>query len=214
MLALRSISIAFGNKTLFSGLDLTIDRGQLVGISGESGCGKTSLLRAVLGFVPLAAGSIEVDNLPLDASHINEIRRLTAYVPQELQPPAEDGKALVALTHTLAFNRTLLAAAVPEASPSLPLEKVLSSLAIDPSLLSLEASKLSGGQRQRILLAAALVLPKPLLLLDEPTSALDEDSTQRVVHTLQHVCHNEHRIALVVSHDPILLAACDRIVHL
>ena len=214
MLALRSISIAFGNKTLFSGLDLTIDRGQLVGISGESGCGKTSLLRAVLGFVPLAAGSIEVDNLPLDASHINEIRRLTAYVPQELQPPAEDGKVLVALTHTLAFNRTLLAAAVPEASPSLPLEKVLSSLAIDPSLLSLEASKLSGGQRQRILLAAALVLPKPLLLLDEPTSALDEDSTQRVVHTLQHVCHDEHRIALVVSHDPILLAACDRIVHL
>ncbi len=214
MLTLRSISIAYGNKTLFSGLDLTIDRGQLVGIAGESGCGKTSLLRALLGFVPLAAGSIKVANLPLDASHINEIRRLTAYVPQELQPPAEDGAALVALTHTLAFNRTLLAATVPEAPASASLEQVLSSLAIDPSLLSLSASKLSGGQRQRILLAAAIALPKPLLLLDEPTSALDEDSTQRVVHTLQHVCHDEHRIALVVSHDPILLAACDKVIDL
>ena len=205
MLTLRSASIAFGNNTLFSGLDLTIDRGQLVGISGESGCGKTSLLRAVLGFVPLAAGSIEVDDLPLDASHINEIRRLTAYVPQELQPPAEDGNALVALTHTLSLHSS---------SPHAALSRYLNDLGLNESLLTLSASKLSGGQRQRILLAAALSLPKPLLLLDEPTSALDEETTQRVVQTLLHVCHNEHRLALVVSHDPILLAACDRVIHL
>ena len=202
MITLRSASLAFGDKILFSGLDLTIDRGQLVGVSGESGCGKTSLLRAILGFVPLTSGSIEVCGLPLDAAHIHEIRRQTAYVPQELQPPAEDGAALIALTHALSVNRAL------EASLS------LTSLGLDASLLTLPASKLSGGQRQRLLLAAALSLSKPLLLLDEPTSALDEESTQRVALALLRACHEDGRAALVVSHNSSLLSFCDRVISL
>ena len=214
MLQFRSLSLAYSDRALFSGLDLTIDRGQLVGVTGESGTGKTSLLRAIVGVIPITAGSIEVCGLPLDVHHIHEIRQKIAYVPQELQPPAENGAALIALTHALAFNRSLLESTVPEASASASLEKVLASLSIDPSLLSLEASKLSGGQRQRILLAAALALPKPLLLLDEPTSALDEDNSQRVALALLRACHEEGRVALVVSHDPVLLRFCDKVLDL
>lgn len=87
---------------------------------------------------------------------------------------------------------------------------LFTALGLEESLLTLDAAKLSGGQRQRILLAAALALPKPLLLLDEPTSALDEDSTQRVALALLHACHDEGRSALVVSHDPVLLRFCDK----
>ncbi len=219
MLIFHSLSLAYSDRVLFSGLDLTIDRGQLVGVTGESGTGKTSLLRAIVGVIPITAGSIEVCGLPLDVHHIHEIRQKIAYVPQELQPPAENGAALIALTHALAYNRALLEsssspATVPEASASVPLEKVLSTLSLDPSLLSLEASKLSGGQRQRILLAAALALPKPLLLLDEPTSALDEENSQRVALALLRACHEEGRVALVVSHDPVLLRFCDKVLDL
>ena len=202
MISLSNASITFGDRLLFTDLNLTVDRGQLVGVSGESGCGKTSLLRAILGFVPLTSGSIEVCGCPLDVAHIHEIRRQTAYVPQELQPPAEDGAALIALTHALSVNRTL------EASLS------LASLGLDASLLTLPAAKLSGGQRQRLLLAAALSLPKPLLLLDEPTSALDEDSMQRVALALLRACHEDGRAALVVSHNPSLLAFCDKVITL
>ena len=99
---------------------------------------------------------------------------------------------------------------MPDASPSGSQSSLLSSLALDSSLLDLSASKLSGGQRQRLLLLAALSLTKPLLLLDEPTSALDEDSSQRVGLALQRACHEENRAALVVSHDPVLLAFCDK----
>lgn len=208
MLKICAASLAFGDKTLFSGLDLTMDRGQLVGIAGESGCGKTSLLRAILGFVPLTAGTIKVCGLPLDIHHIHEIRQQTAYVPQELQPPAEDGASLIALTHSLSHNRE------KSSSQREELEKELTSLGLDSSLLSLDAAKLSGGQRQRILLAAALTLPKPLLLLDEPTSALDEDSTQRVALALLRACHDGGRSALVVSHDPVLLRFCDKTITL
>lgn len=208
MLILRSLSLAFGDRQLFNGLDLIVDRGQLVGLSGESGCGKTSLLRAILGFVPLTSGVIEVCGLPLDIHHVHEIRRQTAYVPQELQPPADDGASLIALTHTLVHNRETFS---PKRED---LENVLSSLGLEADLLSLDAAKLSGGQRQRILLASALALPKPLLLLDEPTSALDEDSSQRVAQALIHACHDEGRSALVVSHDPVLLRFCDKVVTL
>lgn len=225
MIALRSASLAFGDRVLFSDLDLTVGQGQLVGISGESGCGKTSLLRAILGFVPLTSGTIEVCGLPLDVHHIHDIRRRTAYVPQELQPPADTGRDLLRLTHELEANRALaanpaFAAARPVSSvaissqPTSATSSLLTALALDPSLLSLEASKLSGGQRQRLLLAAALSLPKPLLLLDEPTSALDEDSTQRVALALLRACHEEQRAALVVSHDPVLLSFCDKTISL
>ena len=227
MLYLHSATLAFGDRQLFHDLDLHVSRGQLVGVTGESGCGKTSLLRAILGFISLTSGSIEVAGLPLDVHHVNEIRRLTAYVPQELQPAVEIGRDLIGLTHDLeanrhsAHSRVSSAAAVPDepSSGRLPLDSgssnsLLSALGLDASLLELSASKLSGGQRQRLLLAAALSLPKPLLLLDEPSSALDEDSTQRVGHALQHACHDDGRSAFVVSHDPVLLSFCDHVINL
>ncbi|MBR0433028.1 MAG: ATP-binding cassette domain-containing protein [Bacteroidaceae bacterium] len=224
MLYLRSATLALGDRQLFHDLDLHVCRGQLVGVTGESGCGKTSLLRAVLGFVALTAGSIEVCGLPLDVHHVHEIRRRTAYVPQELQPPVETGRDLIRLSHDLEANRTASAsrssspssslsttAVVADGSPSVSL---LSALGLEPTLLDLSASKLSGGQRQRLLLAAALSVPKPLLLLDEPSSALDEESTHRVVSALLHACHDENRAVLVVSHDPILLTSCDQVITL
>ncbi len=223
MLELRSLTLAYSDRPLFSGLDYDVKAGELVGITGESGTGKTSLLRAIVGVIPITAGTIEVCGLPLDVHHIHAIRQKIAYVPQELQPPAEDGAALIALTHALAFNRALLASQptspagrlTPQPSTLSPqLPQLLASLAIDPALLSLEASKLSGGQRQRILLAAALALPKPLLLLDEPTSALDEENSQRVALALLRACHEEGRAALVVSHDPVFLRFCDKVLTL
>ena len=230
MLELRSLTLAYSDRPLFSGLDYDVKAGELVGITGESGTGKTSLLRAIVGVIPITAGTIEVCGLPLDVHHIHAIRQKIAYVPQELQPPAEDGAALIALTHALAYNRALLASQPtspagrltpqPSARPNgtlhtwRTLNSQLTALAIDPSLLSLEASKLSGGQRQRILLAAALALPKPLLLLDEPTSALDEENSQRVALALLRACHEEGRAALVVSHDPVFLRFCDKVLDL
>ena len=203
---IHNASLAFGGKSWFSGLNLTVEAGQVIGITGESGCGKTSLLRAILGFVALTSGTIEVCGLPLDIHHINDIRRRTAYVPQELQPAAEAGRDLLRLTHELEHNR---AQASAEAC-----SRLMSTLALDDSLLDLSAPKLSGGQRQRLLLAAALALPKPLLLLDEPSSALDEESTHRVALALQHACHEDGRAVLVVSHDPVLLSFCDKVITL
>ena len=205
VLVFSHAAIAFAGHFLFRDLTFTVDRGELVGLTGESGCGKTSLLRAILGFTPLSEGTIEVCGQPLDVAHVNTIRQLTAYMPQELQPPAETGRDLIALTHQLAANRHRVTQ-----TPA----QLMKALGLDSSVLDLHAAKLSGGQRQRLLMTAALSTDKPLLLLDEPTSALDEESTQRLALSLLRACHEEQRTALVVSHDALLISFCDRVINL
>ena len=212
ILTVREASLTLGGHKLFANLSFQAEEGQLVGIAGESGSGKTSLLRAVLGFVPLQAGSIELCGIPLDENHADVLRREVAYVPQELQPPAASVAELLRLTHGLSLNRAgLERAAGGERAFYAP---IFHELGLAPDIWETAASKLSGGQRGRILLAAALMLPKRLLLLDEPTSALDAETSFLVGRTLHRVCDQEHRAALIVSHDETLLAMCDNVVRI
>lgn len=199
ILHLHEATLRFGERTLFKDLSFELMPRQMLGIAGESGSGKTSLLRAILGFVPLTAGEVKVCGLPLDTTHVDELRRLTAYVPQELQPIAAQGRDLVALTHNLRANH----------GSTGNLNATLEALGLDTDCLNQQASKLSGGQRQRILIAAALTLPKPLLLLDEPTSALDAETAQLVIAALRSTLQREQRAAVIVSHSSVLLAACN-----
>ena len=199
ILSVRSATLAFGSRTLFSNVSLDLTAGQMTGIAGESGSGKTSLLRAILGFVPLTAGEVDVCGIRLDDRHVNVLRQHTAYLPQELQPVAATGRDLIALTHHLRANRDV----------SCSVEAILTTLGLDPGILDLQASKLSGGQRQRILLAAAIALGKPLLLLDEPTSALDADTTHLVAKAIRQTMAVRPCAALIVSHSTHLLDACD-----
>lgn len=99
--------IAFGTEVLFSGLNLNLERGETACIVGQSGCGKTSLLNAVMGFVPLKEGTIKVGDTLLDKSTIDIIRRQIAWIPQELALPFEWVKEMVALPFDLKINRSV-----------------------------------------------------------------------------------------------------------
>ena len=84
MLHINNACIAFGTEVLFSGFSMKLERGETACIVGQSGCGKTSLLNAVMGFVPLKEGSIQVGETLLDISTIDSVRRQIAWIPQEL----------------------------------------------------------------------------------------------------------------------------------
>lgn len=204
VLRVERATLQFGDTPLLTDFDLQVDEGGMVCLTGDSGCGKTSLLRAILGFVPLAAGRIRVDGLLLSATTVDEVRRRIAYVPQELFLSAEWVSEMVRLPFDLKANR----------GAAFSYERLMEAwerLGLEPHLYHHRVSKISGGQRQRILLSMSALLGKRLLLADEPTSALDGENADRVAKFFRHVCSRGTAV-LVVSHDARLAAACDRTV--
>ena len=173
ILQIDNACIAFGADTLFSGFCLQLHEGEIACISGQSGRGKTSLLNAVLGFVPLKAGSITVNGILLEKGTIDQIRRQVAWIPQELALPSEWVKEMVQLPFNLKANR----------NTPFSLDKLFAcfdELGLEEELYDKRVNEISGGQRQRIMIAVATLMQKPLLIVDEPTSALDPISTSKI----------------------------------
>lgn len=207
ILHIENASISFGNGTLFSDFNLTLYTGDMVCITGESGKGKTSLLNAIVGFVPLTSGRVTLDGLELSQQTVDAIRRRVAWIPQELFIPSEWVSDMVRLPFKLKANRSV----------KFSEEKLLTyfeELGLETDLLNRRVTEVSGGQRQRIMIAASVLLDKPLLVLDEPTSALDPTSVMKVTKFLCRKKQEQGMGILAVSHDRVFSGCCDRRVFL
>ncbi|MCM1312326.1 MAG: ATP-binding cassette domain-containing protein [Bacteroides sp.] len=206
MLRIRNLSLSYGVQPVFSGVTFDVRRGDIVCVCGESGCGKSSLLKSVLGFVD-AEGSIEVGGIPLAESTVDEVRRCMAYLPQDLSLPYDTVEEMVRAPFDLRANRHIVFSE----------EQLMSDwkrLGLSGGLMAKRATEISGGQRQRIMLSVAGLLGKPLLLADEPTSALDEDTTLLVLDYLRMLAKERGIAILLVSHSPAVMAGCTSCVHL
>ena len=206
MLHINNACIAFGTEVLFSGLNLNLERGETACIVGQSGCGKTSLLNAVMGFVPLKEGTIKVGDTLLDKSTIDIVRRQIAWIPQELALPFEWVKEMVALPFDLKINRS-----VPFSEERL--YEYFDDLGLEHDLYTKRVNEVSGGQRQRIMLAVAAMLNKPLIIIDEPTSALDAGSTDKVLAFFRRQAEKGAAV-LAVSHDKDFASGCHYLIEL
>lgn len=206
MLRIHNACIAFGKEILFSGFNLKLERGETACIVGQSGCGKTSLLNAIMGFVPLKEGSIYVGEIMLCRSTIDMIRRQIAWIPQELALPFEWVREMVALPFGLRVNRS-----VPFSEERL--YTCFDELGLEHELYAKRVNEVSGGQRQRIMLAVAALLDKPLIIIDEPTSALDAGSTDKVLSFFRRQAERGAAV-LAVSHDKEFAAGCDYLIEL
>ena len=206
MLHIENICIAFGTEVLVSGFNMKLERGETACIVGQSGCGKTSLLNAVMGFVPLKEGTIKVGDTLLDKSTIDIIRRQIAWIPQELALPFEWVKEMVALPFDLKINRS-----VPFSEERL--YEYFDELGLEHDLYTKRVNEVSGGQRQRIMLAVAAMLNKPLIIIDEPTSALDAGSTDKVLAFFRRQAEKGAAV-LAVSHDKDFASGCHYLIEL
>lgn len=190
-LEISDLSLAVGGRPLFRGLDLSLVAGQKMTLSGRSGCGKSTLLRALLGFVPPVAGQIRLFGQRLDAQSSWALRRRVAYVAQEPELADLQVSSLLERPFQFRANRHLHAnlARVPQ---------LLERLLLPHDLGTRRAAELSGGEKQRLALLAALLLERDILLLDEPSSALDDQARAAVIELL--ASHPELTL-LAVSHD-------------
>ena len=205
-LHLDHVSFAYqGGEPVLRDVSLTVHPGEMVGIVGPSGEGKTTLIRLLLGLVTPSAGQIFLTNADSGEVLDVSVRRTCAYVPQ--------GNTLFA--GTIAENLRL----TRENATDEQLERALRAAdawefvqALPDGLNSPvgeHGGGLSEGQAQRLAIARALLKDAPILILDEATSALDAEREQQVLQTL--AAGDPRRITLVITHRPGVLPLCDRI---
>ena len=202
MLEIKNVKIKFGDKTLLGGLSLSAEDGQVVCICGDSGYGKTSLLRAILGFLPLEEGHVSIDGELLTPAAAGEFRKFMAYVPQDLAMPMETVVEMVKMPFALKANIS-----TPFSKKRLMEE--WQKLDLDSELYDKKVSELSGGQRQRIIISTLGLLQKPIVLADEPTSALDAHTTALVLNYFKALA-SKGATVITVSHDPVFANGCDK----
>ena len=190
-LVLDGVRKALGGQAVISGLDLTVEPGELVCLLGPSGCGKTTTLRMVGGFLAPDAGRILIDGE--DVSRIPPERRPTAMVFQNyaLWPH-------MTVFENVAFGLRLRK--LPREEVRSRVESVLEMVGMG-RLRHRRPAHISGGEQQRVALARALVLEPKVLLLDEPLSNLDAKLRAQVREEIREIQQRLGITTLFVTHD-------------
>ncbi|MGV3624079.1 MAG: ABC transporter ATP-binding protein [Archangium sp.] len=201
LLDARDVRVNYGTREAVRGVTLQLARGERVGLIGESGSGKSSLARALLGLEPLAGGSVTFDGKPMHGAP-KQVRR-------RFQPVFQDVGA--ALDPRMTIEASLAEPFAIHGVKKPDLAALLSRVQLAAELLGRFPRELSVGQRQRVNLARALALEPDVLLLDEPVSALDVSVQAQVLNLLNGFASS---IAfLVITHDlSVVEHLCARVI--
>jgi len=194
LLVIDDLAVAYqGGARVLENLSLSLDRGEIGCLVGSSGCGKTTLLRAIAGFLQVTAGTIEIDGLVVAGPHFTA-------------PPEKRGVGLVFQDYAL-FPHLRVADNVAFGLRGLRGQVRSERVEEMISLVGLTAEaqryphELSGGQQQRVALARALAPRPALLLMDEPFSSLDVELRQRLGHEVRRILKASGTTAILVTHD-------------
>jgi zinc/manganese transport system ATP-binding protein len=211
LVQLTEASLAFGDRVLWDSLELTIDPGEFVAILGPNGVGKSTLLKAVLGLIPLAAGQIRVLGRPA-----GQANREIGYLPQR---HGFDPSLRIRGTDVvrLGVDGGRWGVPLPGARSRAAAERVrdLLRLVDAEGFAHRPIGQVSGGEQQRLLIAQALARRPALLLLDEPLDSLDLPNQAAIAALVARVCRERRVTVLMVAHDvnPIL-RYLDRVIYL
>lgn len=202
LLELESIHKSYGSGAAavpaVRGVDLTIEPGETVGLVGESGCGKTTLGRVVVGLQPATEGAIRFDGRRIeDEFGRREIRRRIQMV---FQHPAQSLNPRMKIGSMLEEPLKLLMDVSRDEIQS-RIESVLRLVGLEPEHAERRSRALSGGQQQRVAIARALMSEPDLVILDEPTSSLDQSVRSRIVALLRDIQRERGVAYLFISHD-------------
>jgi len=204
LLQARHVDFSYGSETIFDDFSFGVERGERVVLKGESGGGKTTLMRLLLGFETPDNGTLEFEGSPLEGSNLKEFRRKCAWLPQDLNIGTGTVDEVIQFPFTFKKSGN-------QSPDKEKIINILSDLGLDNDILQKDFADLSTGQRQRTGIALCILLDKPVLLLDEPTSALDEASKEKAA---DHIFSDQDRTILSTSHDPFWIDKCDRIIDL
>ena len=208
---LADVSYAYPTRSspAIDRVSLEIQRGEHLGIAGETGSGKSTLADLIMGLLPPQSGSIAVDGVALGPGNVGAWRQNIAHVSQSIF------LADASIARNIAFSvaeERLDMARVRKAAAEAEIAGFVETLPNGyETMVGERGVRLSGGQRQRIAIARALYKGAPLLVLDEATNALDPETEEKV---LANVFADDGRTVLIIAHRPSAMKHCDRMIHL
>lgn len=199
---LNRLHLSFDGQPVLKDLSLSVFHGDKVTLTGPSGSGKSTVLRCILGLVLPDSGTITILGEPVTRHNIWQKRRHIAYVAQEPDLGTGSVKEVIETPFSYRANAGLRdnLARLPE---------IMERFDLPQPLLDKQITRLSGGEKQRIALTIAILLDRPIVLLDEASSALDAKNKQAVADYFE---QTQDTTVLSVAHDSEWLGFATRIV--
>lgn len=201
----RNLSFAYGDARMLRGINLRFGKGERIGIVGQVGSGKSTLVRLIPRLFPVADGTLFIDGTDVNRLSLATLRDKVGFVPQE----------------SFLFSRTVAeniaygkeGATDEEIEAAARVAGLANDIARFPegyrTLVGERGVTLSGGQKQRVAIARALIKNPTILILDDPLSAVDADTEEEILKGL--AAYYQKRTVIIVSHRLSPLRGCDRI---
>lgn len=211
ILALAGVHTHIGQYHILQGVDFTVPRGELMMLLGRNGAGKTTTLRTILGLWKASSGSIRFDQSEISARDTPDIAAMgVAYVPESM-----------GIFAGLTVRENLLLAARERALDQSRLEKIFGFFPALKKFWFLPAGNLSGGQKQMLSISRAMIEPRKLVLIDEPTKGLAPSIINNLIAALTELKQTDTTILMVEQNfhaarslgDSVAVMDSGRIVH-
>ena len=195
-----------------SGVSFELGRGETLGIVGESGCGKSSLARGILGLVPVASGHVVLDGRPLTGIDRNALRERRREAQMIFQDPLASLNPRMTVGEIIAEPLRVFERGLDRAGRRARAEEIMERVGLGANLINRYPHEFSGGQCQRIGIARALILRPSLIICDEPVSALDVSIQAQIVNLLTDIQQELGLSLLFIAHDlSVVRHLCNRV---
>ncbi|MEM8207548.1 ABC transporter ATP-binding protein [Morganella morganii] len=201
IIEVNNLSVSFGQRQVVCQAGFHLNAGETFSLIGESGCGKSTILRVIAGLQREWLGGVQ-----LLSQHIHPGQRYQGALRRNVQMVFQDPYASLHPFHTIHRALSEPLRIHRENDIDSRVAEAIVSVGLPPDVAQRYPHQLSGGQRQRIAIARALMLRPQILLLDEPTSALDMSVQAEILNLLNHLKTAHGMTYLLVSHDADVVA--------
>ena len=197
------------NKNIFEKINIEIHKGQIIGIAGESGTGKTTLVDLILGLISPTNGFLAYNDSKLESGNLSKWQSKIGYLPQDYFLFNDTIVKNIIIEDDVKFDKDFFNSVLKKAK----LDKLIDNLEDGyDTIIGENGIRLSGGQRQRIAIARAFYHKKEILILDESTNSLDILSEEKIINELKD--KNQDTTIILITHRLNTLKVCDKIYYL